>query len=85
MAVEVQTDKIQALFSQPIVVANVGLDLLADALEAEGVETARVDWRPPAIEPAPGAAALFNDPAIEAANQEAVRRMIGSQPMLVDV
>ena len=80
-----ETTKIQQLFSRPLKVANVGLDLFADALDAEGVETARVDWRPPLIELPPGAAALFNDPRIDAANQKAAGRMLAAQPMLVDV
>ena len=80
-----ETGKIGSLFSQPLKVANVGLDLLADALDAEGVGVARIEWRPPVIEPDPETAALFNDPAVEAANAEAVRRMIGAQPLLIDV
>lgn len=79
------TSKIQQLFSRPLKVANVGLDLFADALDAEGVEAARVEWRPPLIELGGEAAALFNDPRIEAANLEAVGRMMAAQPMLIDV
>ncbi|MBA2449828.1 MAG: DUF1116 domain-containing protein, partial [Chloroflexi bacterium] len=81
----IDTTRIQQLFSQPLKVANLGLDLFADALDAEGVEAARVEWRPPLIELEPEAAALFNDPRIEAANQEAVGQMMAAQPMLVDV
>lgn len=40
------TDKIQALFASKLVVVNVGPKLFADALEAQGVTTVQVDWRP---------------------------------------
>jgi len=79
------SDKTRALFSQPVKAANVGLDLFADALESQGVAVARVDWRPPAVEPDPRTAALFHDPATAAANAEAVERMMAAQPLLVDV
>jgi Protein of unknown function (DUF1116) len=74
-----------SLFGRPLRVGNVGLDLFADALEAQGVETARVEWRPPAVEPSPATAAIFNDPRIAAANATAVGRLIESRPVLVDV
>jgi hypothetical protein len=32
----------------PLRVINVGLDLFADELEAQGAAVERVDWRPPA-------------------------------------
>jgi Protein of unknown function (DUF1116) len=79
------TERINTLFGQPLRVANVGLDLFADALDQQGVATARVDWRPPVVEPEPGAAPLFNSPEIAAANQLAVDRLMAAQPMLVDV
>ena len=81
----VETGKIQELFSRPLKAANVGLDLFAETLDAEGVETTRVDWRPPLIELDPAAAAVFNDPRIDEANRVAVGRMLAAQPMLVDV
>jgi hypothetical protein len=81
----IETGKMLSLFRQPLSVANVGLDLFAAALAAQGVETAEVAWRPPAIDLAPGTLALFHDPGIAAANAEAVGRMMRAQPMLVDV
>lgn len=81
----IETDNMLALFRQPLRVANVGLELFADALEAQGVEAAEVAWRPPAVDLEPSALALFNDPRIAAANQEAVGRMMRAQPMLIDV
>ena len=33
---------------RPLRVINVGLDLFADEIEAQGAAVERVDWRPPA-------------------------------------
>ena len=33
---------------QPLQVINIGLELFAQALEAEGVAVVHVDWQPPA-------------------------------------
>src|SRR4051794_16923067 len=76
--------EINALFGQPLRAVNVGVDLFAEALEAQGQAVQRVDWRPPAVD-LPGAVALFNDPAIDAANERAVQQLVGAQPLLVDV
>ena len=81
----IETEKMLSLFRQPLSVANVGLDLFSEALQAQGIETQSIEWRPPAIDLDPDALALFHDPDIEAANQEAVGRMMRAQPMLVDV
>src|SRR5918911_3080468 len=78
-------EKITSFFSQPLRAANVGLDRFADALAAQGVPVTRVDWRPPVVEPDPAAVALFHAPEIAAANQQAVERLMGAQPILVDV
>jgi hypothetical protein len=37
-----------SLLGQPLRVVNVGLEVFAQALEAEGVTVLQVDWRPPA-------------------------------------
>jgi hypothetical protein len=81
----IETDKVLSLFQQPLSVANVGLELFAEALQAQGIATAEIAWRPPAIDIDPDTLALFHDPSIAAANQEAVARMMRAQPMLVDV
>lgn len=36
------------LLGRPLEVVNLGLEVFAEALEAEGVPVVRVDWRPPA-------------------------------------
>src|SRR5919112_4453273 len=81
----IETEKMLSLFRQPLSVANVGLDLFSEALQAQGIETTGIKWRPPAIDLDPGALTLFHDPGIEVANQEAVGRMMRARPTLVDV
>ena len=76
--------QMSALFGQPPRAVNVGVDLFAEALEAQGQAVQRVDWRPPAVELA-GTAAFFNDPDVDAANARAVEQLVGAQPLLVDV
>lgn len=74
-----------ALFTQntmPII--NVGADLFADALEAQGVAVTRVAWRPPAGDQH-ALMQLLADPAVDAANQQAVERMLAAQPVIIDV
>jgi hypothetical protein len=70
--------------TQPHVI-HVGADLFADALVAQGVPVTRVDWQPAAGESDAALSLLLNDARVEQANQEAVRRMMGAQPRLVDV
>jgi hypothetical protein len=36
------------LFAGPLRVVNLGLELFAESLEADGVSVVHVDWRPPA-------------------------------------
>lgn len=70
--------------TQPHII-HVGADLFADALVAQDVPVTRVDWQPAAGESDTALSLLLNDARIEQANQEAVRRMMGAQPRLVDV
>lgn len=65
-------------------VINVGADLFADALEAQGAAVARVAWRPPAGDQQ-ALAKLLADPSIDEANQQAVERMLAAQPVIIDV
>ena len=39
---------LETLLGQPLVVINIGLEVFAEVLEAEGVTVIHVDWRPPA-------------------------------------
>jgi Protein of unknown function (DUF1116) len=79
------------MFDGPPRVINVGLPGFADELESLGVPVTRVAWAPPAGGD-PELAALLarlasGDPGrkIDEANREAVARMIGGNPVLVDV
>ncbi len=74
-----------SLFSSALQVVNVGLDLFADTLAAQGVEPVRVEWRPPAEGMAAELWQTLAEPRIEAANERAVRRMLTARPVLVDV
>ena len=38
----------ETLLDQPLHVINIGLEVFAEELEAEGVSVIHVDWRPPA-------------------------------------
>jgi Protein of unknown function (DUF1116) len=62
-----------------------GIDLLADAAEAQAAPVTRVDWRPPMDGTAADLATVMGDPRRVNANAEAVRRMLGTRALLVDV
>jgi hypothetical protein len=66
------------------VVATAGVELLAEALGAQGVHVEPADWRPP---PAAAVEALntlvTND--VSEANRQAVERMLSVRPHLVDI
>ncbi len=69
----------------PESVVTAGASLLADALDEQGVETLRVDWRPPVEGTAPAVAAVMGDPRRRAANDLALERMLAAEAALVDV
>lgn len=75
----------QRLFSQELQVVNVGLDLFADTLAAQGAAPARVEWRPPAEGMDAELWQTLAEARIEAANERAVSRMLAARPVLVDV
>jgi hypothetical protein len=81
-------NRIEDLFSS-VHAVNVGIAMFRDDLARQGAPVAQVDWRPPANGKPELLAALdrLAAPAvaarIEAANAEAVRRIMTSQPMLV--
>lgn len=72
-------------------VVNVGLEQFASDLARNGVPVVHVDWRPPAGGDARLIAALdaLDEPdraaRIEAANAEALRRLLAAEPVLLDV
>lgn len=70
------------LFRQPLKPINVGLDSFYESLVAQGINAVAVDWRPP-LE---GYVELTHTRAgsdIDAANEEAFRRITSGRPMLV--
>ncbi|MUL42127.1 DUF1116 domain-containing protein [Streptomonospora sp. PA3] len=77
------------LTDDPVVVAS-GARLLSEALEAQAVPVADTDFHPPMAAPGGGDTAgdlvrVLADPRRGAANAEAVRRVLGVRPQLVDV
>jgi hypothetical protein len=76
-----------SLLGGELSVVSSGAALFADDLAEQGVEVERVDWRPPAdgeLELG-GLLGRLWDPAIDAANQTALRRVLDAQQVLVDV
>ena len=78
------------LLAGPLKVVNIGLGRFAADLRAAGVEAVEVEWSPPAA--GPDALALADrlevgtaGERIDAANREAVDRMLRGDPVLVDV
>ncbi len=75
----------QSLFSRELQIINVGLDLFADTLAAQGIEPVRVAWQPPAEGMGAELWQTLAEPRIAAANERAVQRMLAARPVLVDV
>ena len=68
------------LFSSTPRIVNVGSDLFADALEAQGVPVSRVSWQPAAGDSDVALSLLLGDERVDQANQEAVKRMVDVRP-----
>lgn len=75
---------VEALLAGPQRVVTTGVDLFADALEAQAVTADRVDWRPP-IADADALRAVLTDPRVEEANRTAIERVLASGAVLTDV
>ncbi len=82
------------LFPEGVRAVNVGLDMFAPPLVANGATVANLDWRPPAEGDRDLGlllARLEDDPddpigrRVAAANASAVERLLAAQPMLLDV
>ncbi len=69
----------------PTAATSAGADLLASALEGQGVEVRRVDWRPPMEGTESDLATVATDPLRRDANRRAVEAMLAVQAVLVDV
>ncbi len=70
--------------AQSLGVINIGADLFADAIAAQGTPVTRVAWRPPAGDQA-ALRTLLASSAVDEANQVAVERMLAAHPVLIDV
>lgn len=79
-------EPIELINAQPVVIA-IGAEVLASALEGEGVATTRVDWRPPlgSADLARYADRLIQSRRVEEANARAVETLFSSRPVLIDV
>jgi hypothetical protein len=85
-----------SIVTEKLAAINLGLGTFADALRRAGAEVEEIDWRPPG-DGDPRLAALLADltsddsepdgpgSRIDRANGEAVSRIVGAKPMLVDV
>lgn len=79
---------VDQLLNSPLKIVNIGLAGFADDLKRRGVPVVQLDWAPPA-KGDPRLAALLarlnTDERIDAANHEAVARMLKADPVAVDV
>lgn len=73
------------LFSSPLRVVNVGADLFADALVEQGAPVTRVSWQPAPGDSDAALSILLDNERVDAANAEAMKRMMAARPRLVDV
>ncbi len=80
-----ETSSTAALLAGPAAVTTVGVDLFAEALEAQAVTAHRVDWRPPLTGTESALRQVLADPRRRDANAEAVKRVLAAGAELVDV
>src|SRR5512145_116187 len=69
----------------PASVVTAGVSLLADALDQQGVQAVRVDWKPPVEGTAAAVATVMGDRRRKPANALALERMLAAEATLVDV
>jgi hypothetical protein len=73
------------LLARDVTVAAVGVSLFADALRAQAVSVTEAAWQPPVAGTAGDLGRVVADPRRDAANTEALRRMVTAGAELVDV
>jgi hypothetical protein len=73
------------LLGGPPNLLTAGVDLFADAAASQGCPVHRVDWRPPMAGTEADLAAVYGDQRRQPANAEALRRIVSTEAMLVDV
>jgi len=69
-----------SLFGKPLLVVNVGLRSFAESVQSQRVPVVDVDWQPPRV---PKLQFTRSGVDMDAANSEAVRRIMQGRPMLV--
>lgn len=72
-------------FLQAVRVANVGAELFAESIRAQGGHAVQVDWRPPAGGDRRLASLIEKMSACDAANEKAAGRLQAARPVWVDV
>lgn len=80
--------KTEHLFQEQLKVINIGTSTFKSDLDLQHVEAVQVNWEPPAggnVELIEALDKLMDDEKIEEANQEAIERIMSSQPILVDI
>lgn len=82
-------NRVSELWKNELAVVSMGLESFTEAIAAQGARAVQVDWKPPAGGD-PGMLALLDTLAplkerIDAANDEALERMVKSQPVLIDI
>ncbi len=70
-----------SLFDRPLKVINIGLEGFAQSMKEQGAEVVSVAWRPPTA--VPRLTTTRGGVDIEAANEEALRRICAGRPMIV--
>jgi hypothetical protein len=76
---------LRGLLSREPSVVTAGVGLFADALRAQAAQVTEVDWRPPMTGTEVDLARVMSDPRREAANAEAISRLMSAGAELVDV
>jgi succinyl-CoA synthetase alpha subunit len=76
---------LHGLLDREVTVATAGIPLLAESLRAQAVLVTEADWRPPLPGSEDHLTAVLTDPRREAANAEALRRMVAAGAYLVNV
>ena len=87
---KLQVEKILSLFEHGVQAVNLGLESFYSNLKACGGSVLNLDWRPPAGGDAALMKALdkidrIKDLDVDAANREAVERVLSSKPMLLGI
>ena len=76
---------LERLLDTDPVVVTAGVEVLAGALDSQGVEVHRTEWSPPADGTEAALARLAAAPAVAEANEVAIGRLLAVRPHLVDV